>query len=188
MVAAAFALEAWSFSGLWSLVIGNSSFVIFGRQSPISQLEHPSHSLRQIERVSHDDQRYALFPVQLNEQVGEVLGRGAVESARRLVGQQQFGLIDQRADDGDTLAYQRGAFQRTTATCAADGSAVEIAAPKAGYQPWWTEFRITIVGVNQPRSVALGGTPVSDFNYDAKSKSLSVTVPAGKAASLSVQY
>jgi alpha-glucosidase len=92
------------------------------------------------------------------------------------------------SDDGDTLAYQRGAFQRTTVTCAADGSQVQIAAPEGTYKPWWTTFQVTIVGVDRaPRRVTVAGT-VSNFKYDANQKSLAVNTPAGKQIEIAVQY
>ena len=56
----------WLF-GFWhSFDIGNLSFVILEGELTVSQLQHPAHSFRQIERVRDDNQRHAFFPVQLD--------------------------------------------------------------------------------------------------------------------------
>ena len=46
--------------------------------------------------------------IQFHQQVTQRLGGGVVERAGRLVGKDEAGPIDQRAHDGDTLAFPAG--------------------------------------------------------------------------------
>ncbi len=118
------------------------------------------------------------------------------------------------ADDGETFAYQRGVFQRTTITCAADGSRIEISAPEGSYQPWWSEFTVTVVGpfpqtpvraVSPADAKPLSGPPatiatypklvvtvedktLATFEIEGNDNSFSFNVPAGRALSISLQH
>ena len=47
----------------------------------------------------------SFLAVYFNQQAGQFLRRRAIKRAGRLVGQQQFGLVDQGADDGHALAF-----------------------------------------------------------------------------------
>ncbi len=94
------------------------------------------------------------------------------------------------ADDGETFAYQRGVFQRTAITCEATaaGVKVQIADAVGSYKPWWSEYRLTIVGVDRaPAGVVVDGRAVSDFVYSAAEGSVVLTVPARRVG-ISVSY
>ena len=55
--------------------------------------------------MGDDDKRHLLFAVQFGEQLRELIGGGAIEGASRFIGQQELGLVDERANDGHTLAF-----------------------------------------------------------------------------------
>jgi len=53
------------------------------------------------------------------------------------------------ADDGETLAYKRGAYYRQSFTCASDRPGelhLDIAAPEGSFTPWWRSFRLRLHG------------------------------------------
>ena len=54
------------------------------------------------------------------------------------------------ADDGNTLAYQKGQTLRLNFTCEASTTrvAVEISAPTGTYEPWFRELQLEIYGIN----------------------------------------
>jgi alpha-glucosidase len=94
-------------------------------------------------------------------------------------------------DDGNTFAYQKGAFQRTSFTCEAsqDGVQVKIAAPEGTFKPWWNSMQVAVVGVQAaPKQVTIGGTAVSDFTFDATSRTVSVQFAAGQAKEVAILY
>lgn len=95
------------------------------------------------------------------------------------------------ADDGNSLAYQHGEFQRTAVTCEQSAAAtkVNIAAPSGPYQPWWKEFEIVVQSAaGKPRSVSVGGVANSQWRFDPATLAVSVTVPAGAATEVVLQY
>ena len=79
-----------------------------GGQPSIAERQHAAHALGQFAAVRHDDERDAFLAVQFDEQLTEVLGAGVVERAGRFVGEQKLRLVDERADDGDALAFAAG--------------------------------------------------------------------------------
>lgn len=91
------------------------------------------------------------------------------------------------ADDGDTLAYQRGAWQRTDVTCSPDGTRIDIATPQGQFKPWWNEFTVTIVGYS-PRTILVDGKAVATFELEGNQNSVSFNTPAGRAVSITAQY
>jgi alpha-glucosidase len=62
-------------------------------------------------------------------------------------GPQCFGSL--YADDGNTLAYQKGQSLRVDFTCATSGDhvSVSVSEPKGPYQPWFHELQMEIYGV-----------------------------------------
>ena len=83
-------------------------------------------------------------------------------------------------DDGHTFAYQRDKFRRTNYSCqVSPGSVTMIATTeKNSFQPWWHAARITIFGVPaEPKELRIGQQATRDWRYDAKSHSLTTTVP-----------
>jgi alpha-glucosidase len=83
-------------------------------------------------------------------------------------------------DDGHTFAYQRGEFRRTNFACQVSSSAITVSATteKSAYQPWWHAARVTIVGAPaEPKELRIGQQTTHDWQYDAKSHTVVVTIP-----------
>src|SRR5262249_45453432 len=77
-------------------------------QMPIFEPQQPSHPLRQFERVRDDNERHALFTIQLHNHLTKMLGRSVIRSSRRLVRKQQLRPVDQSAHDRDALPFAAG--------------------------------------------------------------------------------
>jgi alpha-glucosidase len=95
------------------------------------------------------------------------------------------------ADDGNTFAYKRGDFQRTSFTCQATVGEVRvnISAPEGSYRPWWQSFEVTVHGAQAaPRAVTLNGSQVSGVHFEAAARMVAVSVPASKATEIIVHY
>ncbi len=83
-------------------------------------------------------------------------------------------------DDGHTFAYQRGEFRRTNYSCEVSPGSVTVSATteKTTFQPWWHAARITVFGVSaEPKELRVGQQATRDWQYDAKSHSVTTTVP-----------
>lgn len=81
------------------------------------------------------------------------------------------------ADDGNTLAYQRGETLRIDLTCAAaaDHIDVDISSSKGPYQPWFHEVQLNLYGIGENvSSVSADSRPLSGW----KVKSGILTLPA----------
>ena len=74
----------------------------------ISEFDRLSHLMREIEGVRDHDERQVFLAVQLDEQLREVQRRGAVEGAGRFVGEQELGLVNERAHHRHALAFAAG--------------------------------------------------------------------------------
>src|SRR5437667_83300 len=72
------------------------------QQAAVAKRQHPTRILGDIRLVSDEDDRDALA-VQLLQEDEDLDAGPGVEVARRLVGQQYCGVVDERACDGDTL-------------------------------------------------------------------------------------
>jgi len=90
-------------------------------------------------------------------------------------GQSRYVLYE---DDGASLAYQRGAFARTTLTCSASPNAIEMRAeaPSGPHPvaPRAVEFLVHLD--RPPRAVTVNGAPAT-AHYDAATRTLRVPVP-----------
>src|SRR5438034_6261146 len=75
---------------------------LVAQQAAVAKRQHPTRILGDIRLVSDEDDRDALAVELLQEDEDLDAGPG-VEVARRLVGQQYCGVVDERACDGDTL-------------------------------------------------------------------------------------
>jgi alpha-glucosidase len=67
-------------------------------------------------------------------------------------------------DDGHSFAFRTGAYARTHFTCelAADGSLrVTIGKQEGSWKPWWTSFRVEVVGWIPEQKVGLSGGQVA---------------------------
>jgi len=86
-------------------------------------------------------------------------------------------------DDGKTFAYTRGEFLRMSLTCQAAPHSlrVQIGALQGDYKPWWSTVQVQIVGAtNAPQEVFAEGKKTSEWQYDAASKTISVTMQAAR--------
>ena len=83
-------------------------------------------------------------------------------------------------DDGNTFAYQKGAFLRQSFTCSEDRARlrVNIEKPQGTYAPWWEEFALSIYGATtKPVRVTVGDQPFPGFEYDPALKRVSLRIP-----------
>lgn len=81
------------------------------------------------------------------------------------------------ADDGNSFAYQHGAFFRAQFSCAANADSVKVnlASADGTYVPWWKDVRVTVFGAPQkPSQVLLNGQPCNQWQFDAEHNSVSV--------------
>jgi hypothetical protein len=79
----------------------------------------------EVQGVGDDDEGEVLFTVQVDEELGEVRGGGAVERAGGFVGEEEFGLVDEGAHDGDALAFAAGELAGSVFKSRAEGDAIE---------------------------------------------------------------
>jgi hypothetical protein len=98
------------------------------RQASVPQLKPASHLSGQVRRVRCHHQRDALLPIQFDEQARQFLSGRAVKRARRFIGQQQAGLIDQAPDDGDALAFAAGKLAGAMMQARTEADAIKQAA------------------------------------------------------------
>jgi alpha-glucosidase len=85
-------------------------------------------------------------------------------------------------DDGSTFDYQKGEFARIAFTCEESAGAVRVKAePTQGsFAPWFKQVAFVVHAVQAPKQVTVGGKAVRDYQYDAKKKTVTVTVPYTK--------
>jgi alpha-glucosidase len=91
------------------------------------------------------------------------------------------------ADDGNTLAYQKGDVVRVNFTCeaSADHVDIDISAPVGSYQPWFHDVQLNILGVSgRVTSITADSRPMSGW----KMRSGVLTLPAIKWASASHSF
>ena len=77
---------------------------------------------------------------------------------------------DLYADDGDTLAYQKGDFVRIHFTCeaAAGQVKVHISAGDGPYHPWFKELQLAVYGAGSVREVQVDGQAVKKWKAQAR--------------------
>ncbi len=96
------------------------------------------------------------------------------------------------SDDGTSFGYKRGEYYRGQLSCESSGNSVKvtISGGEGKYTPWWTSYNVVVMDVlKAPASVTAGGQTVSDSHYDAKGKSVAVTVPFAKdTVEVVIQY
>ncbi len=74
------------------------------------------------------------------------------------------------ADDGNTLAYQKGESLRASFGCAAttDSVAVDISAPTGTYHPWFEDLQLDIYGVSgSVQRVLVDSQPVTGWKVES---------------------
>jgi alpha-glucosidase len=81
------------------------------------------------------------------------------------------------ADDGNSLAYQRGVYLRQAIRCeqTADGLRIDFAAREGKHAPWWKQIAVTVHGWNGPASMAREGRSVP-IRSDAGGRTISFTL------------
>ena len=67
--------------------------------------EEPAQTTCQFHRVGDHDERDAFIAIHLDKQVSKVFGRCAIERSGRFIGEEQFRLIDQRANHRSALSF-----------------------------------------------------------------------------------
>jgi alpha-glucosidase len=82
-------------------------------------------------------------------------------------------------DDGHTFAYQRGDFLRVSYSCqvSAGSTTVTSTIESGSFRPWWNATQVTIFGSSKPKEVGIGEHLSRDWNYDAASHAVTLTVP-----------
>ena len=78
------------------------------RQLAVAEFEDAVHFAGEVGGVGDDDEGDVLLAVEVEEEGGEGVGVVAVEGAGGFVGEEKFGAVDERADDGDALAFAAG--------------------------------------------------------------------------------
>ena len=71
-------------------------------------------------------------------------------------------------DDGNSFAYQQGAFLRAHFTCEASSAGLKVHFDQAqgSYQPWFTQVRITAIGSGSIREVKVDGKSVKNWKAE----------------------
>ena len=75
--------------------------------------------------MSHNNQRHSFFAVELDEELAELLGGDVVKGTGRFIGEEEPGLIDEGADDGDALSFAPGKFAGTMIHALSEADALE---------------------------------------------------------------
>lgn len=95
------------------------------------------------------------------------------------------------ADDGNTLAYQKGQFVRVNFTCeAAPGHVtVEIAAPQGPYRPWFKDMQLQVYGLSgKLKGVTADGRPVTGTVLKDGAATLPPLAWSGAAHSVRIEF
>jgi alpha-glucosidase len=87
-------------------------------------------------------------------------------------------------DDGESFAYRSGKLRRVAFTCEASESGVSLEASSSGDgSVWWQDVRVLFHSVPRaPKSVVDGAGNKLASNYDARRKTLSVTLAQAPAS------
>jgi alpha-glucosidase len=87
-------------------------------------------------------------------------------------------------DDGETFAFEAGAYLRVNFACQADAAGIALSSSSIGsFSPWWQETQVTVHAVpHAPRSVNDGSGAALDYEYDAPQKLVKVHVRSPSTA------
>jgi hypothetical protein len=94
---------------------GSFEFSVFSFQRvelAVSELEGFSHTLRDGEVVSDDDEGDSVVAVEGEEEVGNGVGGCRIERAGGFVGEDKFGSVDEGAGDGGAEFFAAGKLPR----------------------------------------------------------------------------
>ena len=77
-------------------------------------------------------------------------------------------------DDGNSFAYQKGAYLREHFTCevSAGGVKVHFAPAEGSFQPWFKQVRVSVIGAGTIRDVRVDGKAVRNWKSEAGSVTL----------------
>src|SRR5262249_30218216 len=78
-----------------------------------------------VQSVGDDDQGEVLLAVQIDEELGEVCRGDAVQCAGGFVGEEELRVVNERADDRNTLALAAGELARAVFEAGTESHAVE---------------------------------------------------------------
>ena len=86
-------------------------------------------------------------------------------------------------DDGQSFAFQSGAYRRLEFTCQSDDTGIALGSRSSGtFLPWWQQTRVTIHAVPRaPRSVTDGAGAALDHEYDAEHRRVIVYLRSASA-------
>jgi alpha-glucosidase len=87
------------------------------------------------------------------------------------------------SDDGHTFDYQKGVYARFAVTCdSTSGLSVRVGKTEGTFAPWFRQLELQVFGRDRrPQSVEVDGKPVSDFEWNEKTQSVSVRFPYTRA-------
>jgi alpha-glucosidase len=87
------------------------------------------------------------------------------------------------ADDGHSMAFEKGGYARQTVRCTVrpDGLDIAFAAREGRYTPWWREIRMTVHAMPGAHSVTADGRMIAAV-ADAAAETLHFTLPAPRGA------
>jgi alpha-glucosidase len=97
---------------------------------------------------------------------------------------------DLYADEGNTLAYQRGEFLRAHFTCAAEPDHVNVHFSKAEgpYRPWFKDVQLTVYGAGRVRDVSMDGKPTKNWTIQAGTVTLEGIPWTGVPHDVQIEY
>jgi alpha-glucosidase len=87
-------------------------------------------------------------------------------------------------DDGNTIAYTRGAFLRVQFTCdvQSDSLRVNLSKSEGTYKPWWNTLKIVVYGATgAPKGILVNGKTISDSQFDSARKTVTLTLPSSNS-------
>ncbi|KAK0341031.1 hypothetical protein LTR94_028091, partial [Friedmanniomyces endolithicus] len=82
------------------------------------------------------------------------------------------------ADDGESMAYERGAYLRQTLRCQSHNGdlRLELGEREGSYKPWWRDIHVTIHGWQNESRIVLGRKSLKG-RTDADLQTLTFSMP-----------
>jgi alpha-glucosidase len=82
------------------------------------------------------------------------------------------------ADDGHSMAFERGAYLRQSIRCEVSDTGLRIAFAKGEgtYRPWWRDVAVTVHGMSAEASISVRGKIVA-ARHDGAAQTLGFTLP-----------
>jgi alpha-glucosidase len=97
---------------------------------------------------------------------------------------------DLYADEGNTLAYQRGEFLRAHFTCEAGPDRVNVHIEKAvgPYRPWFKDVQVTVYGAGKVREVTVDGKPPGTWKAEGGTVKVESIPWTGTTHDVQIEY